>query len=229
MATHSSTLAWKIPWTEEPGGLQSMGSRGVGYDWATSLSLLTFIHWRRKWQPTPVSLPGESQGWRSLVGCGVAQSQTRPKRLSTSSSSGCGARASHWGGLCWCRTQALGLTGFSTCSRWAQWSWHMGFLVPRPGVSSMSPALARGFLTNWTTSKVSQLYSYLNWLGKDWWKLLEWNLLFPRPAYWSTQGQKAHDQPEWDSSPNHDTPNPAVFPPAHLLPMRITVRDEHRT
>ena len=32
MAIHSSTLAWKIPWTEEPGGLQSMGSRGVGRD-----------------------------------------------------------------------------------------------------------------------------------------------------------------------------------------------------
>ena len=39
MATHSSTLAWKIPWTEEPGGLQSMGSLRVGHDWATSLSL----------------------------------------------------------------------------------------------------------------------------------------------------------------------------------------------
>jgi len=49
--------------------LQSMGSLGVGHDWATSLSLFTFMHWRRKWQPTPVFLPGESQGQRSLVGC----------------------------------------------------------------------------------------------------------------------------------------------------------------
>ena len=48
MAPHSSTLAWKIPWTEEPGGLQSMGSRRVGNDWVTSLSLFTFMHWRRK-------------------------------------------------------------------------------------------------------------------------------------------------------------------------------------
>ena len=64
-----STLAWKIPWTEEPGGLQSMGSLRVGHDWATSLSLFTFMHWRRKWQPTPVFLPGESQGWGSLAGC----------------------------------------------------------------------------------------------------------------------------------------------------------------
>ena len=69
MATHSSTLAWTIPWTEEPGRLQSMGSLRVGHDWATSLSLFTFVHWRRKWQPTPVFLPGESQGQRSLVGC----------------------------------------------------------------------------------------------------------------------------------------------------------------
>ena len=70
MAPHSSTLAWKIPWTEEPGRLQSMGSLRVGHDGATSLSLFTFMHWRRKWQPTPVFLPGESQGRRSLVGCG---------------------------------------------------------------------------------------------------------------------------------------------------------------
>ena len=69
MAPHTSTLAWKIPWMEEPGGLQSMGSLRVGHDWTTSLSLLTFMHWRRKWQPTPVFLPGESQGRGSLVGC----------------------------------------------------------------------------------------------------------------------------------------------------------------
>ena len=69
MAAHSSTLAWKIPWTEEPGGLQSRGSRRVRHDWATSLSLFTFMHWRRRWQPTPVFLPGKSQGQGSLVGC----------------------------------------------------------------------------------------------------------------------------------------------------------------
>ena len=89
MAPHSSTLAWKIPWMEEPGGLQSMGSLRVEHDWATSLSLFTFMHWRRKWHPTPVFLPGESQGrgaWWAAV-CGVAQSWTRLKRLSSSSSS----------------------------------------------------------------------------------------------------------------------------------------------
>ena len=69
LAPHSSTLAWKIPWTQEPGALRSMGSLRVRHDWATSLSLFTFMHCRRKWQPTPVFLPGESQGRGSLVGC----------------------------------------------------------------------------------------------------------------------------------------------------------------
>ena len=69
MAPHSSTLAWKIPWMEEPGGLQSMGSRRVGHKGATSLSLFTFMHWKKKWQFTPVLLPGESQRWGRLVGC----------------------------------------------------------------------------------------------------------------------------------------------------------------
>ena len=68
MATHSSTLAWKIPWTEEPGRLQSMGSLS-----RTRLSDFTFtFHFHaldKEWQPTPVFLLGESQGWGSLVGC----------------------------------------------------------------------------------------------------------------------------------------------------------------
>ena len=57
------------PMREEPGRLQSMGLLRVGHDWETSLSLSIFMHWRRKWQPTPVFLPGESQGRGSLVGC----------------------------------------------------------------------------------------------------------------------------------------------------------------
>ena len=79
MATHSSIVAWKIPWMEEPGGLQSMGLLRVGHNCMTSLSLFTFLHWRRKWQPTPVFLPGESQGRGSLVGCrlwGCTESDT---------------------------------------------------------------------------------------------------------------------------------------------------------
>ena len=87
MALHSSTLAWKIPWMEKPGRLQSMGWLRVGHDWATSLSLFTFVHRRRKWQPTPVFLPGESQGRGSLVGCHLwdrTESDTRLKQLSSS-------------------------------------------------------------------------------------------------------------------------------------------------
>ena len=69
MAPHSSTLAWRIPRMEEPGGLQSTGSLRVGHNRETSLSLFPFKHWRRKCQSTPGFLPGESQGQRSLVGC----------------------------------------------------------------------------------------------------------------------------------------------------------------
>ena len=86
-APHSSTLTWKIPWTEEPGRLQSMGSLRVRHDWATALSLFTFIHWRRKWQPSPVSSlenPRDRGAWWAAV-YGVAQSRTRLKWLSSSS------------------------------------------------------------------------------------------------------------------------------------------------
>ena len=69
MAPHSSTLALKIPWMEEPGRLQSIGLLRVGHDSATTLSLFTVTQWRRQWQPTPVFLPGESQGRQRLVGC----------------------------------------------------------------------------------------------------------------------------------------------------------------
>ena len=95
MAPHYSTLAWKIPWTEEPGGLQSMGSLRVGHDWATSLSISTF-HFHaleKEMATTQVLLPGESQGrgswWAAIHG--VAQSWTRLKWFSSSSSS-----SVHW-------------------------------------------------------------------------------------------------------------------------------------
>ena len=85
MAPHSSTFAWKIPWTEEPGRLQSMGLLRVGHDWATSLSLFTFTHWRRKWQPTPVFClenPRDEGAWWAAI-YGVAQSRTRLMRRSS--------------------------------------------------------------------------------------------------------------------------------------------------
>ena len=68
MTPHSSTLAWKIPWTEEPGaavpGVAASRTRLSGFTFT-----FHFHHWRMKWQPTPVFLPGESQGRLSLVGC----------------------------------------------------------------------------------------------------------------------------------------------------------------
>ena len=92
MATYSSTLAWRIPWTEVP-GIHPMdggvhGSLRVGPNWATSLSLFTFMHWRRKWQPTPVFLPGEFQGGEpGGLPSMWSHSRTRLKWLNSSSSS----------------------------------------------------------------------------------------------------------------------------------------------
>ena len=76
MAPHSRALAWKIPWTA--GGAWWAAVHGVTQS-QTQLSDFTFTHWRRKWQPTPVFLPGESRGRGSLVGCrlwGCTESDT---------------------------------------------------------------------------------------------------------------------------------------------------------
>ena len=88
-APYSSTLAWEIPWTEEPGMLQSMGSWRVRHSWATSLSLFTFMHFLRNDNPLQCSClenPRDRGAWCSAV-CGVTQSRTRLKRLSSSSNS----------------------------------------------------------------------------------------------------------------------------------------------
>ena len=90
MAPHSSTLAWKIPWMEEPGRLQSMGVA----EGRTLLSNFTFtfhFHALEKEMATYSSIlawriPGTGGAWWAAV-CGVAQSLTRLKRLSSSSSS----------------------------------------------------------------------------------------------------------------------------------------------
>ena len=87
MAPHSSTLAWKIPWTEESGRLQSMGSLGVGHDWAISLWLFTFMHGGGNGNPLQCSWlenPMDRGAWWAAV-YGVAHSRTRLKRLSSSS------------------------------------------------------------------------------------------------------------------------------------------------
>ena len=84
MATHSSTLAWKIPWMEEPGRLQCMGSRRVGHYWATSLSLSRIGE--RNDNPLQCScLENPRDRWASWASVyGVAQSRTWLKRLSSS-------------------------------------------------------------------------------------------------------------------------------------------------
>ena len=95
MAPHSSTFAWKIPWTEEPGGLQSMGSLRVGHNWAISLSLFTFsCIGEGNGNPLQCSClesPRDGEAWWAAVS-GVAQSRTQLKRLSSSSSSRGGRR-----------------------------------------------------------------------------------------------------------------------------------------
>ena len=156
MAPHSSTLAWKIPWLEEPDGLQSMGSLRVGHDWATSLSLFTFMHWRRKWQPTPVFLPGESQGRGSLVGCrpGVAQSRTRLKWLSSSSSNtwlflflvtkSCPTLFSTPRTVAFPASLSM---GFPRQEYWSGSPFPSPGDHPNPGIEPVSPALTSGFFT----------------------------------------------------------------------------------
>ena len=88
MATHSSTLTWKIPWTEEPGRLQSMGSLRVRHDWVTSLSLSLSCIGEGNSNPLQCSClenPRDGGAWWAAI-YGVTQSRTRLKRLSSSSS-----------------------------------------------------------------------------------------------------------------------------------------------
>ena len=93
MAPHSSTLAWKIPWTEEPGGLQSMGSLRVKHDWETSLPLFTFMIGEGNGDPLQYSCleNPRDRGARWAAVYGVSLSQTRLTRLSSSSSRKCRA------------------------------------------------------------------------------------------------------------------------------------------
>ena len=85
MAPHSSTPAWKVPWMEEPGGLQSMGLRRVGHDWVTSLSRIGEGN-GNPLQCCCLENPRDrTASWATVYG--VAQSRTRLKRLNSSSSS----------------------------------------------------------------------------------------------------------------------------------------------
>ena len=95
MATHSSTLAWKIPWTEEPGRLQSMGLLQVECD-----RDFTFMYWRRKWQCSCLENPRDNRAWWAAV-YGFTQSWTQLKQLSSSSSSS--SRVALWREWCFGR------------------------------------------------------------------------------------------------------------------------------
>ena len=89
MAPHSSTLAWKIPWTEDPGRLQYMRSLKVGHNWVTSLSFSLSCIGEGNGDPLQCSClenPRDRGAWWAAV-YGVAQSRTLLKRLSSSSSS----------------------------------------------------------------------------------------------------------------------------------------------
>ena len=156
---------------EEPGRLQSMGSLRVRHDWVTSLSLFTFMHWRRKWQPTPVFLPGEFQGRGSLVGCRLwghtesdrtevtqRQQQWSPRRklLWNSLRHSCSVAQS-----CptLCNPMDCGLPLSIEFSRQEYWS---GLPFPTPGnlpdpailpASLVSPALEGGFYPSEPTGK----------------------------------------------------------------------------
>ena len=123
MATHSSTLAWKIPWMEEPGSLQSMGSLRVGHNWATSLSLFTFMHWRRKWQPTPVFLPGNPRDRGVWWAVSLGSHRVRHDWSDSSSSIGIIRRRQ------WHPTPVLlpgkshGQRSLEGWSPWGRWGW----------------------------------------------------------------------------------------------------------
>ena len=129
-----------------------MGSLRVWQDWETSLLLFTFMHWRRKWQPTAVFLPGESQGQRSLVGCclwgrtesdmtEVTQQQQQQQYYPAGPwwlslfiySFGCAGLN--------CSIQAL------SCDRWN--------LVPWAGIKPRTPPLGVWNLNHWTNWEVS--------------------------------------------------------------------------
>ena len=95
MAPHSSTLAWKIPWMEVPGRLQSVGSRRVGHDWAERLHFHFPLSCTGEGNGNPLQSclenPRDGGAWWAAIS-GIAQSWTRLKWLSSSSSISCYAK-----------------------------------------------------------------------------------------------------------------------------------------
>ena len=152
MATHSSTLAWKIPWVEEPGRLQFVGSLRVRHDWATSLSLFTVMHWRRKWQPTPVSClenPRDGGAWWAAI-YGVAQSRTWLKWLSSSNSSSMPvlSRVQFFVTLWTTACQSPLSMGYPRQEYWCELPCDPPGGLPDPGIKSPSLALSHALQTD---------------------------------------------------------------------------------
>ena len=138
MAPNSNTLAWKIPWTEEPGGLQSTGSLRVWHDWVTSLSLFTFMHGRRNWQLQCSCLenPRDGGAWWAAV-YGVTQSQTQLKHLSSiSRSSSSSSKFQEGNRTDRCGTRVAGMWKRSWWYRMMKWlylnRWHSEFRGNQP-------------------------------------------------------------------------------------------------
>ena len=136
MALHSSTLAWQIPWAEEPGRLQSMESLGIGHDWETLLSLSAFMHWRRKWQPTEMATHSSVLAWRipgtrepgGLLSLG-SQSRIRLKRLSSSSSSSSSSNMCLYLIMTICITSKVSVMIFRSCMFVAYFSYSLESLT----------------------------------------------------------------------------------------------------
>ena len=163
MAPHSSTLAWKTPWTEEPGRLRSMGSRRVRHDWTTSLSLFTLCIGEGNGNPLSVlawRIPGTGGAWWAAI-YGVTQSQTWLKWLSSSSSSSKETSCLTTSSLClhakslqfrfscvwfFVTPQTIALQaplsmGFSKQEYWNELSFPYWGDLPNQGIEPRSPAL----------------------------------------------------------------------------------------
>ena len=168
MATHSSTLAWKIPWTEERGGLQSMGSQRVGLNWATT-------HQVSKCYPLKKKNAKLSFLYVIVCICLFSFGCAGSLRHTVFSSCGewglfssCSAQAPHCSGFSCCRTSALGCVVFSSCSSQAlqrrlnncgsrAWLLCSMWDFAVSGIKPMSPPLAGGFFTTESPGKPSTL------------------------------------------------------------------------
>ena len=138
MATHSSTLAWKIPWTEKPGRLQSTGSQRVGHNWATSL--FHFLGWSLgQW--------AEEGSFIYLFIFGCAGSLLLRGLFSGCTEQGLLSGWDAWasrGDFSWCRAWALRCSGSVVVAHGLSYSCNF----PGAGIKPASPALARGlFIT----------------------------------------------------------------------------------